>query len=86
VNVRQLIEILKRHHPEAEVVINSAPNWPMQFRLAGVTTPHECLQHDADEDSDSVIAVGPVENEVILVEGPWHRYGTRTAWDVARRT
>ena len=84
-NVRQLIEILKRYHPEAEVVINSAPNWPMQHRLAGVTTPQECLQHDADESWDGAIAVGPVENEVILVEGAWRRYGTRTAWDIACR-
>lgn len=81
--VSELIELLRGFDADAEVVITTRPNEPMEHALAGVATrgsfdPH--LQAPAAPDPQ-----GAAPSDVILVEGRWLRYGALAAWDTARR-
>lgn len=87
--VRELIEILEDQDPDAEVLIMSQENWPFENAVAGVTAREELANEDgddADDDSDEPrCEEGTAANDVFIVEGRQLRYGSRTAWDAARR-
>jgi hypothetical protein len=75
--VGELVELLRSFDADAEVVITTQPNYPMEHAVAGVAVranlPHEPAPP------------GTSSKDVILVEGRWLRYGDLAAWDTARR-
>jgi hypothetical protein len=79
--VRELIELLRRFDIEAEVVITTQPNYPMEHAVAGVTLRAEL----GDEPGHGDEPPGSAPTDVMLVEGRWLRYGDLAAWDSARR-
>jgi len=93
--VSELIELLGCFDADAEVVITTQPNYPMEHAVAGVAVRAN-LRDAQDLDRRSQIAEGgtpdgdreafrAAPNDVILVEGSWLRYGLPGAWDAARR-
>jgi hypothetical protein len=79
--VRELIELLHCFDTEAEVVITTQPNYPMEHAIAGVAVRAKLR----DEPGDEREPLGAAPSDVILVEGPWLRYGDLAVWDAARR-
>lgn len=79
--VSELIELLRGFDTDAEVVITTQPNYPMEHAVAGVAL--RTRLRDAQGRGDEAQAASP--NDVILVEGRWLRYGDLAAWDTARR-
>jgi hypothetical protein len=83
--VRELMELLEKHDPNAEVCMVTQPNWPIEYAVAGVAV--RCDLFDADvEPGTEQYEDGTCASDVVLVEGRWLRYGHRTAWAAARRT
>jgi hypothetical protein len=78
--VKQLIELLAQLDAEAVVVIMEQPHYPMEHRVAGVTSREDCHR-----ESDQRYEVGGSPNDVILVDGAWLRYGCQEAWHAAHR-
>lgn len=89
--VSELIELLEKQDPTAEVLVMMQKNWPFECALAGVTTRDEMLRADAEERDDGGeqaeprVESGTAKNDVFIVEGQQLRYGSRTAWSVATR-
>ena len=79
--VSELIELLGGFDADAEVVITTQPNYPMEHAVAGVAL--RANLGDAQELDRDALRAAP--NDVILVEGGWLRYGVPSAWDTARR-
>ena len=88
--VSELIELLEKQDPDAEVILQQQPGWPMEYTLGGVTTRDEVLRAEAEQRDDDAedphgLENGRARNDVFLVEGSHLRYGAKTAWDVATR-
>lgn len=92
--VRELMAILEDQDPEAEVLLVTQRQWPFEYSLSGVSIRSEVEEVDDDEDGDDEAEEGaPRERgrddgaptDVLLVEGRQLRYGSETAWNVARR-
>ena len=92
--VRELMAILEDQDPEAEVLLVTQRQWPFEYSLSGVSIRSEVEEADDDEDGDDEPEEGaPRERsrddgaptDVLLVEGRQLRYGSETAWNVARR-
>ena len=79
--VNELIELLRCFDTDAEVVISTQPNYPMEHAVGGVAVRAN-LRGDPDPRGETPEAA---PNDVILVEGRWLRYGDLAAWDTARR-
>jgi hypothetical protein len=76
--VRELLQCLQKCDPDADVIIASQPNWPIECEVQGATTRKDVVAwSNAPRD-----VVRP--NDVILVQGEWLQYGQRDAWDVIR--
>jgi hypothetical protein len=79
--VRELIELLGGFDEEAEVVLTTQANYPMEHTVSGVARRADIFEqpglHRQARDS--------APNDVLLVEGRWLRYGDLAAWDAARR-
>ena len=79
--VSELIELLRSFDTEAEVVMTTQPNYPMEHAVGGVAIRANLPgEPAADEDTP-----GAAPSDVLLVEGRWLRYGDLAAWDMARR-
>lgn len=80
--IAELIEILQECQTElgdnAEVRLMTQYNWPFENSLLGVALSTELREEDDDEESDE-------EPVLYLVEGSQLGYGTKRAWEVARR-
>ena len=89
--VNELIDILQGMDPDASIFIMRQMNWPFECSLAGVATRKKMLEHDGElydeegEECDGDDEYGTAANDVFLVEGKQIRYGSKTAWQVARR-
>lgn len=87
--VRDLIEILEDQDPDAEVLIMSQQSWPFENAIAGVAVREEIVEDDEDLDDlereEPRYEKGTAANDVFIVEGQQLRYGSRAAWDAARR-
>jgi hypothetical protein len=82
--VNELIELLRSFDGEAEVVLSTQPNYPMEHAVAGITD--RATLRDAPQVSQIWHeTVGAAPNDVILIEGRWLRYGDLAAWDAVRR-
>ena len=78
--VNELIELLRSFDADAEVVLATQPNYPMEHAVAGIAIRAN-LHGDPPPSRDTP---GAAPNDVILVEGRWLRYGDLAAWDTAR--
>ena len=79
--VSELIELLSGFDANAEVVLTTQPNYPMEHTVSGVARRADLgdqPEHRRDGPSSD-------PNDVLLVEGRWLRYGDLAAWDRARR-
>ena len=88
--VSELIEILEEFDPDAEVLLSVQPAWPFEHTLAGVCQRSDLVADDDGEAEDEDCPRGGggedlPANDVFLVEGTQLRYGSKRAWDVARR-
>ena len=79
--VSELIELLRGFDADAEVVLSTQPNYPMEHAVAGIT--ERAALHDESPTSRETVGAAP--NDVILIEGRWLRYGDLAAWDAARQ-
>ncbi len=82
--VAELIEILEGMDPDAEVLIGSAPAWPFEYSIAGVTTREDVLAETEGED-DPVYEDNRGPSDVFLLEGEQLRYGSKLMWSAVRR-
>jgi hypothetical protein len=80
--VRDLIELLEDQDPEAEVLIMTQESWPFENAIAGVAAREEIVECDAGEGEREE---GTAPNDVFIVEGRQLRYGSKAAWNAARR-
>lgn len=84
--VSELIEILSEMDPDAQVLIASQQNWPFEYSVYGVARRAEMNGDDADdEEAAATYEPGTAPGDVFLCEGTQLRYGSKTAWEVARR-
>lgn len=87
--VRDLIEILEDQDPDAEVLIMSQQSWPFENAIAGVAVREEIVEDDEDLDDEereeTRYEKGTAASDVFIVEGQQLRYGSKAAWDAARR-
>jgi hypothetical protein len=79
--VSELIELLSCFDADAEVVLSTQPNYPMEHAVAGIT--ERAALHNEPPVSRETVGAAP--NDVILIEGRWLRYGDVAAWDAARQ-
>ena len=86
--VQELIDLLTECNPDSEVLLASQSHYPLEHELRGLTTRREMVRaesedeggdDDVDNDEDSDM------DEVILVDGAFRGYGSKTAWRVAVR-
>ena len=90
VDLDSLIKVLTGIREEvgggAEVRLMTQQNWPFENRILGVTTTAD-MNEEAEEaeeaDEDDVILGG--DTIVYLVEGGQICYGSKRAWETARR-
>lgn len=79
--VSELIELLRCFDADAEVVLTTGSNYPMEHTVSGVV-----LRADlSNRPGLGRQALGSAPNDVLLVEGRWLRFGDLAAWDCARR-
>lgn len=90
--VRELMAILEDQDPDAEVLLVTQRRWPFEYSLSGVSVRSDMDEADEDEDGEGEdgtprerSADGCAPTDVLLVEGSQLRYGSETAWNVARR-
>ena len=87
--MKQLIEILEDLDPDAEVLLMSLQSWPFKNGIAGVAVREDLAEDDEDLDDDEReeprYEKGTAANDVFIVEGQQLRYGSKAAWDAARR-
>jgi hypothetical protein len=71
---------------DAEVRLMTQQNWPFEnsvYGLASGAEINEFHDEDGDDDEDSVDAAE--DSVLFIVEGKQLGYGTKRAWDVARK-
>jgi len=76
--VRELIELLKRQDPDAEVCMVFQRNWPTEHSVAGIAVRGD-LDDGVAPMNGKRYADGTAASDVILVEGEWLRYGHKAA-------
>jgi hypothetical protein len=72
--VRELIALLERVDPNAEVYLMCQPSWPFEYAVAGVA-----VRGDFKDEDDLPL------NDVFILEGSQERYGSKEAWRARRR-
>jgi len=84
--VRELMAVLKDLEPNAQVLIASQPNLPLEIELSGVVTRAECdAPDDEGHEEPKRSDAGLVPTDVFLVEGQQLRYGSKTPFRLARK-
>ena len=89
--VKSLIEALRSCDPDAEVLLAFQPHWPLETALKGIAVRKEFKDgaegHGGDDEAPPAHPPrdGEAESDVVLVQGDFLRYGSKDAWDVARR-
>lgn len=81
--VKELMELLERENPNAEVRMVFQRSYPLEYGVAGVASDAEVAEvegGDCQEPGDDRAA----KNVVYVVEGEYGGYGRRAAWDAAR--
>jgi len=90
--VRELIEILEELDAEASVYVMSQQSWPFELVSHGVAVREDFTEgdpedepHDGERDRWGANEGALPGNDVFIVEGSQLRYGSKDAWDAARR-
>ena len=89
--VNELIEILQGMDPDADVFVMSQESWPFECALAGVCQRSDFAEEDpeaeplGDRDRWGASEAQLPMSDVFLVEGSQVRYGSKAAWEAARR-
>lgn len=87
--VQELIEILEDCDPEAQVLVMSQEQWPFEQRVVGAVTREDLVAAAGEEDTDGYRPPrqeeGTSPSDVFIVEGEQLRYGSRLAWELARK-
>ena len=87
--VQQLIDLLSKQDPTADVHLMSQQNWPFENAILGVAVRKDWEDVEEDEDGNPTPGMnggrGGKSKDVFLVEGHQIRYGSRKAWEHARR-
>jgi hypothetical protein len=85
--VKDLIEFLEDCDPEASVLIVTQSHWPFENSVHGVALREDVGSDEGcdDDDDESRFPEGTSGSDVLIVEGSQLRYGSRAAWDAARR-
>jgi hypothetical protein len=83
--VGELMQILSEMDADAQVFIASQPSWPFEFAIAGVARRAEMLADDDGEPATETHEPGTAPSDVFIVEGTQLRYGSKAAWETARR-
>ena len=89
--VHELIEILEELDPEARVYVMSQQSWPFEVAIHGVAVREDFTEADdeeppAEEHDRWGASEGTLpSSDVFIVEGGQLRYGSKDAWDAARR-
>jgi hypothetical protein len=87
--INELIERLEEYRDEiggdTEVRLMTQENWPFENSIRGLCSGKEISESgDSDDDEDS--SEGDADASVVyIVEQDQLGYGTKRAWDVARR-
>ena len=81
----EMIERLEEYRdelgPDAEVRLMTQENWPFENHICGLASGAEMKEETEDPDDEDV-----AEDAVVyIVEGGQICYGSRRAWEVARR-
>ncbi len=83
--VSELIEILSEMDADALVLLATQPGWPFEFGILGVTRRAEMLAGEDGEPATETHEPGTAPSDVLICEGAQLRYGSRAAWETARR-
>ena len=83
--VRELIEALECHDPDANVLLGIQPSWPFEHRIRGVTVRRDFEDREEDEEGDSSasdsFSTRGKTNDVFICEGGQVRYGNRDMFE-----
>jgi hypothetical protein len=87
--INELIERLEEYRDEiggdAEVRLMTQETWPFENSIRGLCSGKE-IRESNDSDCDSLDSWGDADASVVyIVEQDQLGYGTKRAWDVARR-
>lgn len=90
----ELIEHLQGLDPESEIRLVSLPFWPLEYSIAGTSTPQMIVTsagtvaHDHEEHDCEICSAGPLMPKggreagvLFLLEGTQLGYGTKDAWN-----
>ena len=89
--ISELIERLEEYRDEiggdTEVRLMTQENWPFENSIRGLCSGKEISESsDSDDDDDDDSSEGDADASVVyIVEQDQLGYGTKRAWDVARR-
>ncbi|QGJ94993.1 hypothetical protein SEA_REDWATTLEHOG_135 [Gordonia phage RedWattleHog] len=75
--VGELIELLQQYDEDATVRLATQPNYPLEYRLAGVADAGQVAEVQGDEPDDDT------PNVVYLAEGSQVGYASKAIWDAA---
>jgi hypothetical protein len=67
--VRELLFLLEREDPDAEVYLAYQPSYPLEATLANVVSREEVEEAEGDAGERSARRAGAAANDVLLVEG-----------------
>jgi hypothetical protein len=81
--VKDLIALLENCDPEANVVLTTGSSYPMEHDISGLVTRPECRATAWDRGEPYAEQAG-TGSDIVLLEGPWLRYGNRVAWHATR--
>jgi len=79
-NVKELMDILQKQDPNAQVKLISQPNWPLEYDIKGIVT-----RDDLNDEDNHIRSRRPqnTPSDVLIVEGEQIGYGSKAAWIVA---
>lgn len=80
--VRELLFLLEREDPDAEVYLAYQPSYPLEATLANVVSREEVEEAEGAAGERSARRAGAAANDVLLVEGTHAGYGQRAAWSL----
>lgn len=74
-NVRTMITLLEQADPDAEVLLATQPEWPLQFHVSGAVNTDDLLDEEPGEDWAPAVYL-------VAGEQPAHPYAPRTLWSL----
>jgi hypothetical protein len=91
VKVGELVEMLMECDPDSEVLLMVQENWPFECGIAGLNFRDGFTETEEDEDGEKhptgeeKYGEGMSGTDVFICQGSQLRYGSKRAWEGARR-